>query len=113
MLDLIKWLTEQNIITTTPFNGKRLSQPLFLFTRSLHTSNIVPDYFPTSGGGGFCYSPTDRNWLLLIHPNKQKDDLMITYEEKQLPRKPAPSEKLTPDGQVPRRPAPQPKPPQK
>ncbi len=38
---------------------------------------------------------------------------MITYEEKQLPRKPVPSEKLTPDGQVPRRPAPQPKPPQK
>lgn len=36
---------------------------------------------------------------------------MSTYEEKQLPRKPAPAYK--PDGQVPRKPAPAPKPPQK
>ncbi|EMI8341867.1 hypothetical protein RGK94_003875, partial [Proteus mirabilis] len=51
-------LTEQNIITTTPFNGKRLSQPLFLFTRSLHTSNIVPDYFPPQAVVVFLEAPT-------------------------------------------------------
>lgn len=68
----------------------------------------MPDYFPTSGGGGSLYSPTDRNWLLLIHPNKTEELLMMTYEEKQLPRKPAPSHK--PDSQIPRKPAPQPKP---
>lgn len=49
----------------------------------------------------------------LITPNKQKDELMTNYEEKQVPRKPAPAQK--PGGQEPRRPAPAPapKPPQK